>query len=109
MGTDVNGTAVKNDGPTQPNWGRVAVSFRVGDSNKVPNDKCEPSLKYIPPPAKQTYHFKHKQTKHEENKAKGKLSARSSARHKLKGARLSSSLQMGDGNISSYWYSPNQI
>ena len=40
VSTDVNVTAVKNDELTQPNRGRVAVSFSVGDGNKGPNSKC---------------------------------------------------------------------
>ena len=40
VGTDVNGTAVNNYEPTQPNRGQVAVSFRTGDGNKRSNNKC---------------------------------------------------------------------
>ena len=65
VGTDVNGTALNNDEPTQPNRGRVAVAFRIGDGNKIPNNRCGAIFKRGPSPAKQTYHIAQKQDKNE--------------------------------------------
>ena len=81
VGTDVNRTAVNNDEPTQPNRGRVAVSFRIGGGNKGPNNKCGAIFKRLSPSCQTNMSSRTKATQaRKKNKTKRKTSARPMAR-----------------------------
>ena len=68
LGTRVDGTALNNDGPTQSNRGRVAVSFRIGNSNKGRKGKCGAISGRHSPSCQTKYYIEQKQHKHEQTK-----------------------------------------
>ena len=80
LDTHVNGTALKIDGPTRPNRGRVAFSFRIGNSNKSLNDKCGAIFGRHSPSCQTKIPCRTEATQARQNEAK------------IKEARLSSSL-----------------